>query len=129
MQHQNNASTERRAGVFGYITVAVFGVATILVAFAAAWYWSDGDRGLSAAIGVASICVPIAIGFLAAEWKHQRAGAIAFVVAAGLFSGAVGAYAAQERDAFNERKLVVPDIDEDNEDTEDDAETVDSEDS
>ena len=126
MQHTNHAPTARRAGVFGYITVAIFGAATILVTFAAAWYWSDGDRVLSAAIGVASICVPIAFGFVTAEWKHQRAGAIAFVVAAGLFSGAVGAYAAQERDAFNERRLVVPDLDED---TGEDVETVDADDS
>lgn len=126
MQDEYDASPRRRAGVFGYITVGLFGAATIFVAFAAAWYWSDGDRGLSAAIGVASIAVPIAFGFMTAEWKHQRAGAIAFVVTAGLFCGAVGAYAAQERDAYNERRLIVPDIDED---TDTDAETVDTDDS
>jgi cellobiose-specific phosphotransferase system component IIC len=113
MQPDGRISKLSKAGAFGYFTCFVFGVLTILVSFLAAYFWSDGDRVLSAAIGVGSIVIPVVFGFVAAELKHQRAGAIAFVVAAGLFCGAVGAFAAQERDAYEDRRLVVPDLPED----------------
>lgn len=112
LANSNEVSDEPRAGALGVITCIIFGALTVLTAFVAAWFWSDGDRALSAAISVSSISVPIIAGFLFTEWKHQRAGAIAFVIAAGLFSGAVGAYASQERDDYEARrdfgKLVVP---------------------
>lgn len=92
------------AGKLGGFTCLVFGIATIVVTFFAVWFYSDADRGLSAAAGAMSIAVPTVVGFAVAELRHQRAGAIAFVVAAGLYCGAVGAFAYAERDDYEDRR-------------------------
>lgn len=92
------------AGRLGGFTCLVFGGATIVVTFMAVWFYSDADRGLSAAAGAISIAVPTIVGFAVAEARNQRAGAIAFVVAAGIWCGAIGAIAYAERDDYEARR-------------------------
>ena len=93
-----------RAGALGIASIVLYGILTVVAVFVAAYLWSDGDESLAGIIAVSSLMVPVAIGFFFAETKSQRAGAIAFVAAAALFSGAVAAYAYQERDAYEERR-------------------------
>jgi hypothetical protein len=93
-----------RAGKLGVSAIVVYGLVTVVVVFIAAYFWSDGDEALSGIIGIASIGIPVGIGFFFAEAKSQRAGAIAFVLTAAILSGAVGAYAYMERDDYEMRR-------------------------
>jgi hypothetical protein len=93
-----------RAGKLGVAAIILYGIFVLVATFVATYFWSDSDETLSAIVAVASIGAPVIIGFLFAETKSQRAGAIAFVVAAALLSGGAGAYAYQERDAYEERR-------------------------
>lgn len=97
---------EPKAGAFGTAAVVAFGVVSILVVYAAAYMWTDTDTKLAAAIAVASILIPTSVGYFATEAIHQRAGAWSFVLAAAVLSGAVGAWAVQERDDFDARQRI-----------------------
>lgn len=104
-----NPPVEPKAGRLGVSAIVFYGVAAILMCFVAAYMWSDGDERLAAAIGVASIMIPVTVGFFVAELWHQRAGALAFVIVAALMAGALGAWSWDERDDFeNRRDLIAP---------------------
>ena len=103
---------EPKAGAFGVCAVFVFGVVYILVAFAAAYVWTDADTKLAAAIGVAAIAVPVTVGFLVSELHHQRSGAFFFVLTAAICAGGLGAWAVAEQDNFQNRmNMIAPDAD------------------
>ena len=98
-----------KAGKFGVGCVFAFGVLSILCCFVAAYMWTNGDERLAGAIGVASIAIPVTIGFFVAEARHQRSGAFWFVVAAATMSGALAGWAYLERDDFELRQdLIAP---------------------
>ena len=100
---------EPKAGKVGVLAVFLFGVFSILAVFVAAYMWTDADTKLAAAIGVASIFIPTVIGYSVSELRHQRAGALWFVLAAAVLAGSVSAWAVNEREAFEGRMdLIVP---------------------
>lgn len=103
---------EPKAGAVGAIAVFAFGVLWILMAFASAYMWTDADAQLAAAIGVAAIVLPMTVGFFMSELRHQRSGAFWFVLTAAVLTGALGAWAFDERDDFQNRMdLIAPDAD------------------
>jgi len=100
---------EPKAGKVGTISVVVFGVVAILAVFVAAYMWTVADTRLAAAIGVASIAIPVTVGYFVSEFVHQRAGALWFVVAAAMMIGGFGGWAYLENDAFQDRMdLIAP---------------------
>ena len=94
---------EPKAGKVGVLSVFLFGVFSIVVVFAAAYMWTDADTKLAAAIGVASIIIPTTVGYFVSEVHHQRSGAFWFVITAAVLAGGMGAWAANEREAFEDR--------------------------
>ena len=101
---------EPKAGKVGTLAVFCFGVFSILMVFAAAYMWTDADTQLAGAIGMASIAIPMTVGYFVSEIRHQRAGAFWFVITAAVLAGAVGAWAFNEREAFEARMdLMNPD--------------------
>ena len=102
---------EPKAGKVGVVAVFLFGVLSIIVVFGAAYMWTDADYKLGAAIGVASIAIPTTVGFFVSEFRHQRAGALWFVLTAVVLAGGLGAWAIDERDDFDDRMdLIAPGI-------------------
>lgn len=100
---------EPKAGKVGTLSVFLFGVLSILGVFIAAYMWTDADTKLAGAIGVGSIIIPTAIGYLFSEARHQRAGALWFVLTAAVLAGGMGAWALNEREAFEDRMdLIAP---------------------
>lgn len=98
-----------KAGKFGVGCVFVFGVLSILVCFAAAYIWSSGDDKLAGAIGIASIAIPVTVGFFVAEVRHQRSGAFWFVITAATMAGALASWVYLEREDFQLRQdLIAP---------------------
>lgn len=103
---------EPKAGKLGVFSVFLFGVVAIVAAFVAAYMWTDADAKLAGAIGVASILIPTGVGYLVSEVRHQRSGALWFVVTAAILAGALFAWALDEREAFENRMdLIAPDAD------------------
>jgi len=98
---------EPKAGAVGTIAVFVFGVLWILVAFAAAYLWTDADSRLAGAIGVAAIALPVTVGFFMTEVRHQRSGARWFVISAALLIGATAAWTVAEEDDFQKRRAIL----------------------
>jgi len=94
---------EPKAGKVGVVSVFCFGVLSILAVFVAAYMWTDGDFQLAGAIGVASIAIPVTVGYFVSEVVHQRAGAFWFVIVAAMLAGGMGAWAFAENDAFQDR--------------------------
>ena len=102
---------EPKAGKLGVSAIMLYGVAAILISFVAAYFWTDGDERLAAAIGVASIAIPVTAGFFVSELWNQRAGALAFVVTAAVLAGTLSAWAYDERgDYENRRDLIAPGV-------------------
>lgn len=95
---------EPKAGSFGLFAVVFYGLICVVAVFIAAYFWLDGDAGLAAALGVASLAIPVSFGFFVAELRHQRAGALAFVIAAAVVAGAAGASAWLEQDDYEARR-------------------------
>ncbi len=103
---------EPKAGKVGVLSVFVFGVLSILAVFIAAYMWSDADTKLAGAIGVASILIPTGVGYGFSEIRHQRAGALSFVLTAALMAGSLSAWSYGEREDFENRMdLIAPDAD------------------
>lgn len=101
---------EPKAGKVGVFSVFLFGVISILAVFSAAYMWTDADIKLAGAIGVASIIIPTAVGYLVSEMRHQRSGAFWFVVTAAVLGGSLFALAFDEREDFRNRMdLIAPD--------------------
>ena len=94
---------EPKAGAFGTVSVVFFGVLYIVAVFAVLFMQFDGDFALAAAWSIASIVIPMTVGFFVSEWIHQRAGALWFVLTAAILTGALGAWAIAGADEFNER--------------------------
>lgn len=100
---------EPKAGKVGTLSVFFFGVLSILGVFVAAYMWTDSDTKLAGALGVASIIIPTTVGYFFSEVRHQRAGALWFVLTAAVLAGGMGAWAFNERDAFEARMdLIAP---------------------
>ena len=100
---------EPKAGKVGVAAVFVFGVLAILMVFVAAYMWTDADTKLAGAIGVASVLVPTGIGYFMSEVRHQRSGALWFVLTAAVMIGGLGAWAIGEREDFQNRMdLIAP---------------------
>ncbi len=100
---------EPKAGKVGVIAVFMFGVLSILMVFVAAYMWTDADTKLAGAIGVASILIPTGIGYFISEARHQRAGALWFVLTAAVIIGGLGAWSIGEREDFRDRMdLIAP---------------------
>ncbi len=100
---------EPKAGKVGVLSVFVFGVLSIVAVFVAAYMWTDADTKLAGAIGVASIIIPTAVGYFASEFRHQRSGALWFVITASLLAGGLAAWAIDEREDFDNRMdLIAP---------------------
>ncbi|MFT5267437.1 MAG: hypothetical protein ACI88C_000862 [Acidimicrobiales bacterium] len=100
---------EPKAGKVGTLAVFLFGVLSILAVFIAAYMWTDADTKLAGAVGVASIVIPSTIGYFFSEVRHQRSGALWFVLSAAVLAGAMGAWALNEREAFEDRRdLIAP---------------------
>ena len=103
---------EPKAGGLGTVSVVVFGVLYIVVAFAALYQQFDADFPLAAAAAIASIVVPMTVGFFVSELVHQRAGALWFVLTAAVLTGALGAWALAENEDFENRMdLIAPEAD------------------
>lgn len=101
---------EPKAGSFGVFAVAFYGLVCVVAVFVAAYFWLDGDAQLAAALGMGSLAIPVTAGFFVSELRHQRAGALAFVVTAAVVAGAAAASAYYERDDYLERReLIDPD--------------------
>ena len=100
---------EPKAGKVGVFAVFVFGVLWIVAVFVAAYMWTDADTKLAGAIGVASILIPTIIGYSVSELRHQRSGALWFVLTAAILVGSLSAWAMNEQDAFADRmNLIAP---------------------
>lgn len=95
---------EPKAGSFGVFAVVFYGLLCVIAVFIAAYFWLDGDGQLAAALGIASLAIPVTTGFFVAELRHQRAGALAFVVTAAVVAGAAAASAWYERDDYFDRR-------------------------
>lgn len=103
---------EPKAGKVGVLSVFVFGVISILAVFVAAYMWTDADTKLAGAIGVASILIPTAVGYSVSEVRHQRSGALWFVLTAAILAGSLSAWSVGEREDFENRMdLIAPDAD------------------
>ena len=103
---------EPKAGSFGVFAVVFYGLVCVVAVFVAAYFWLDGDGQLAAALAVGSLAIPVTAGFFTSELRHQRAGALAFVVTAAVVAGAAAASAYYERDDYLERReLIDPDRD------------------
>ena len=103
---------EPKAGKVGVTAVFFFGVACIVAVFVAAYMWTDADTKLAGAIGIASIFVPTGVGYFFSEVRHQRAGALWFVLTAAVLVGGVSAWSVNEREDFEDRMdLIAPVID------------------
>ena len=108
-----NPPVEPKAGKFGVAAVVVFGVLSIIVCFGAAYLWTDGDEQLAGAIGMASIIIPVTVGYFVSELRHQRAGAFWFVITAAVLAGSLAAWSYEERDDFELRRdLIAPGLSE-----------------
>jgi len=108
---RHDIPVEPKAGKVGTISVVVFAVLYILVAFAALYMYFDADFGLAAATAIASIIVPITVGFFVTEIVHQRAGALCFVLTAAVLTGAISAWALGEAENFEDRReWIAPDV-------------------
>lgn len=95
---------EPKAGSFGVVAVVFYGLLCIIAVFIAAFFWLDGDGQLAAALGIGSLAIPVTFGFFIAEFRHQRAGAWAFVIAAAVVAGSAGASAWYEREDYEARR-------------------------
>lgn len=103
---------EPKAGKVGVAAVFVFGVLTIVAVWTAAYLWTNGDSKLAAAIGIASVMIPTIAGYMVSEARHQRSGAIWFVVVAAIMVGSFSAWSLGERDDYDNRvHLIAPDAD------------------
>ncbi len=102
---------EPKAGSFGVFAVAFYGLICVIAVFVAAFFWLDGDGQLAAALGIGSLAIPVTAGFFVSELRHQRAGALAFVVVAAVVAGTAAAAAWYERDDYLDRRdLIAPDL-------------------
>mgnify|MGYP000019659555 FL=1 len=102
---------EPKAGKVGVLCVVLFGVLSNLMVFVAEYMWIDADTKLAGAIGMSSIMIPVAVGTFFSMVRHQRSGAIWFVLTAALLAGGMGAWAFNESEAFEARmNLIAPGV-------------------
>lgn len=91
---------DARAGKLGAAAVVFYGVLCVIAVFVAAFFWMNGDGRLAAVLGIGSLVVPVTAGFFVAEFVHQRAGALAFVLTAALVVGVAGASAYSDSEEY-----------------------------